>query len=43
MFIVDGASEPTEITYAEIELKPTKKQKKKKENKGKWKQKSQLL
>ncbi|KAG1931389.1 hypothetical protein F2P79_021625 [Pimephales promelas] len=30
----DGASEPTEITYAEIELKPTKKQKKKKENKG---------
>ncbi|XP_077069714.1 Fc receptor-like protein 5 [Siphateles boraxobius] len=30
----DGASGPTEITYAEIELKSTKKQKKKKENKG---------
>ncbi|XP_056089774.1 basement membrane-specific heparan sulfate proteoglycan core protein-like [Rhinichthys klamathensis goyatoka] len=31
----DGVSGPTEITYAEIELKSTKKQKKKKENKGK--------
>ncbi|XP_042605504.1 high affinity immunoglobulin gamma Fc receptor I-like [Cyprinus carpio] len=31
----DIVSGPTEVTYAEIELKPTEKQKKKKENKGK--------
>ncbi len=41
--IVDSVSGPTELTYAEIELKPTTKQKKKKENKGKLKHNSQLL
>jgi len=40
--LVDDVS-VTEITYAEIELKSTKKKKKKKENKGKLKQRSPLL
>ncbi len=41
--IVDSVSGHTELTYAEIELKPTTKQKKKKENKGKLKHNSLLL
>ncbi|XP_059416771.1 leukocyte immunoglobulin-like receptor subfamily B member 1 [Carassius carassius] len=34
-FSTDSVSEPTDVTYAEIELKSTEKQKKNKENKGK--------
>ncbi len=41
--IVDSVSGPTELTYAEIELKPRTKQKKNKENKGKLKHNSLLL
>ncbi len=41
--IVDSVSGPTELTYAEIELKPSTKQKKKKENKGKLKHNYLLL
>uniref|UniRef100_A0A8C1VHE3 Ig-like domain-containing protein n=1 Tax=Cyprinus carpio TaxID=7962 RepID=A0A8C1VHE3_CYPCA len=38
----DIVSGPTDVTYAEIEFKPTEKQKKQKENKGKLKQKLML-